>query len=262
MQKYEKKSVLLQEILQKTKNDMKLALIGYGKMGKAIEAVALERGHSIVAKIDNEEDWSRQASAMKECDVALEFTTPTTAVENIRRCLMMGLRTVVGTTGWYEQQPEMEALCKTQGGALFVASNFSIGMNIMMAMNRQLASIMNQRPEYGVRIRETHHIHKLDAPSGTAIHLAKECIAGLEAKHDWQLVEEGSRVEEGILPVSAYREGENPGEHAVVYESEMDTLTIEHKAKSRKGLALGAVLAAEFLQGKQGVFGMREMLGI
>lgn len=241
---------------------MKLALIGYGKMGRAIETVALERGHSVVAKVDNEEDWVREAAALRGCDVAMEFTTPATAVENVRRCLLMGLRTVVGTTGWYERQAEVEALCKEQGGGLFVASNFSIGMNIMMALNRQLASIMNSRSEYEVRIRETHHVHKLDAPSGTAMQLARECIAGLDRKRDWRLVEEGCPVEAGILPVSAYREGENPGEHAVVYESEMECLTIEHKAKSRKGLALGAVLAAEFLEGKEGVYGMREMLGI
>lgn len=279
---------------------MKLALIGYGKMGKAIEAIATERGHSIVAKIDNESDWQTQETMLKSCDAALEFTTPATAVDNIRRCLQMGLRTIVGTTGWYEHQAEMESLCKAQGGALFVASNFSIGMNIMMAMNRKLAEIMNHRPEYSISISETHHIHKLDAPSGTAIQLAKECIANLDGKSEWKLINDNDNEDDNgltqadlmntdnadetdvsrrrsnglngsctggvdddcAIPIRAYREGENPGEHQVKYDSEMDTIVLEHKAKSRKGLALGAVLAAEFLEGKVGVYSMRDLLGI
>lgn len=241
---------------------MKLALIGYGKMGKAIEAIAIERGHEIVARIDNEEDWRLEEGALQSCDAALEFTTPSTAVGNIRRCLGMGLRTVVGTTGWYDRQAEMESLCRERGGALFVASNFSIGMNIMMAMNRKLSEIMNRRPEYRINISETHHIHKLDAPSGTAIQLAKECIANLDAKNDWRLIEAGEVVKDDVVPIQAYREGENPGEHKVAYDSEMDTIVLEHRAKSRRGLALGAVLAAEYLEGKQGVYSMSEMLGI
>ena len=225
---------------------MKIALIGYGKMGHAIEALASERGHAVVATVDNGDQWS-EVSAQSP-DVAIEFSTPATAVENIRRCWQLGLPVVCGTTGWNAQYEEVKAECLAGGHALFTASNFSIGMNIMFALNEQLAELMRGRDDYKVNIAETHHIHKLDAPSGTAITLQQ------------QIVEFGARSSE-LVPITSYREGEVPGTHTVVYDSEIDTLTLTHEAHSRKGLAQGALLAAEWLVGKKGVFTMKDLLG-
>lgn len=224
---------------------MKIALLGYGKMGKAVEALALERGHSVGVTIDDEDDWMRKIESLRECDVAVEFSTPATVVGNIMRCFDMGMPVVVGTTGWYDQLESVVHDCQQRDQALFVASNFSIGMNIMFELNRRLAQLMEGREEYAASITETHHVHKLDAPSGTAISLAND------------MKEELGRT----VPITSIREGEVPGIHEVVYDSDIDTLTLRHSAKSRKGLALGAVLAAEFLEGKKGYYTMRDMLG-
>ena len=224
---------------------MKIALLGYGKMGKAVEALALERGHSVGVTIDNEDDWMGKIESLRECDVAVEFSTPATVVGNIMRCFDMGMPVVVGTTGWYDQLESVVHDCQQREQALFVASNFSIGMNIMFELNRRLAQLMDGREEYAASITETHHVHKLDAPSGTAISLAND------------MKEELGRT----VPITSIREGEVPGIHEVVYDSDIDTLTLRHSAKSRKGLALGAVLAAEFLEGKKGYYTMRDMLG-
>ena len=224
---------------------MKIALLGYGKMGKAVEALALERGHSVGVTIDNEDDWMGKIESLRECDVAVEFSTPATVVGNIMRCFDMGMPVVVGTTGWYDQLESVVHDCQQREQALFVASNFSIGMNIMFELNRRLAQLMEGREEYAASITETHHVHKLDAPSGTAISLAND------------MKEELGRT----VPITSIREGEVPGIHEVVYDSDIDTLTLRHSAKSRKGLALGAVLAAEFLEGKKGYYTMRDMLG-
>lgn len=223
---------------------MNIALIGYGKMGHAIEALAAERGHKVTARIDRDDPWPGKI----EADVAIEFTTPQTATANLLRCLEGGVPVVCGTTGWYADYERVAGECKAQGGRLFTATNFSIGMNIMFALNRRLAELMKGRTDYSVGISETHHIHKLDAPSGTAITLQE------------QIVECGARRAEDV-PIASYREGEVPGTHTVVYDSEIDTLTLTHEAHSRKGLALGALLAAEFLASAQpGVYTMKDIL--
>ena len=224
---------------------MKIALIGYGKMGHAIEALASERGHAVVATVDNSDQWP--VASGQRPDVAIEFSTPATAVENIRRCWQLGLPVVCGTTGWNAQYEAVKAECLSGGHALLASSNFSIGMNIMFALNERLAELMSGRDDYKASISETHHIHKLDAPSGTAITLQQ------------QIVEYGNRSSEAV-PIASYREGEVPGTHTVVYDSEIDTLTLTHEAHSRKGLALGALLAAEWIVGKKGVFTMKDLL--
>ena len=223
---------------------MKLAIIGYGKMGHAIEAQALKRGHSVACVIDKEDPWPDGVDA----DVAVEFTTPATAVENIRRCWRLGLPVVCGTTGWNAQYEAVKAECLAGGHGLLAASNFSIGMNIMFALNERLAALMRGRDAYRVSISETHHIHKLDAPSGTAITLREQIVAC------------GARKAE-CIPIASYREGEVPGTHTVVYDSEIDTLTLTHEAHSREGLATGALLAAEWMAGRKGVFTMKDLLG-
>lgn len=213
-------------------------------MGHAIEALAAERGHAVTLKLDKDDVWP----AAMDADVAIEFTTPATAVDNMRRCLEAGVPVVCGTTGWYGDYETVVAECKRLNGRLFTATNFSIGMNIMFALNERLASLMRGRDDYKVSISETHHIHKLDAPSGTALSLRE------------QIVEGGEREEESV-PIASFREGEVPGTHTVVYDSEIDTITLTHEAHSRKGLALGALLAAEFLAtAKPGVYTMKDIL--
>ena len=223
---------------------MNIALIGYGKMGHAIEALAAERGHAVTVKVDKDDPWS----AKIEADVAIEFTTPATAVDNMLRCFEVGLPVVCGTTGWYGDYEKVTAACMARGGRLFTATNFSIGMNIMFALNERLAKLMRGREDYKVSISETHHIHKLDAPSGTAITLQE------------QIVENGEREADSI-PIASFREGEVPGKHTVVYDSEIDTITLTHEAHSRKGLAVGALLAAEFLAtADAGIYTMKDIL--
>ena len=258
---------------------MKIALIGYGKMGQAIEAVAISRGHEVLVTIDNEEEWAANADGLRQCDMAVDFTMPSTAVANIRRCFDLDLPVVVGTTGWYDRLDEIVAECTQRNQSLFVASNFSIGMNIMFDLNRRLAQLMNGRTEYDVSIAETHHVHKLDAPSGTAITLAKDAIAQLDHKDRWQLngelwIDENNQVDgqkstqpadrdtlpADTIPVLSVRQKEEPGTHTVVYDGPVDTLFLSHRAKSRKGLAVGAVIAAEYLLGKKGYHTMQEML--
>ncbi len=227
---------------------MKIALIGYGKMGHAIEALAAGRGHEVVCTIDNDAEMAGRKDALQLADVAVEFTTPATAVANIRRCLAEGVPVVSGTTGWNADYPAVADECRRCGGRLFTASNFSIGMNIMFALNERLADLMAGRDGYTVSLSETHHIHKLDAPSGTAIVLQ-------EAIH--------KRIPGQEAPIESIREGEVPGIHTVRYDSEVDTITLTHEAHSRKGLALGALLAAEFLaQSAPGVYTMKDLLAV
>ena len=215
-------------------------------MGHAIEALAAERGHEVTVKIDKDDPWPIEMDA----EVAIEFTMPATAVGNMLRCLETGIPVVCGTTGWYTDYEKVVAECKAKGGRLFTATNFSSGMNIMFALNERLAALMAGRDDYSVSISETHHIHKLDAPSGTAITLQE------------QIVENGKRKAESV-PIASFREGEVPGTHTVVYDSEIDTITLTHEAHSRKGLALGALLAAEFLaKAKPGVYTMKDMLRV
>ena len=235
---------------------MQIALLGYGKMGKAIEAVAKERNHNVAAIIDCEDDWMKKIDTLRNCDVAIDFSTPSTAVDNIMKCFNINVPIVVGTTGWYDQLESVIHDCQQQEATLFVASNFSIGVNILFDINRRLAQLMNRYPEYNVQITETHHIHKLDAPSGTAISLANGIIENLDSKDSWKL----NATSSNELNIVAHRIGEVPGIHQVTYDSDIDTISISHEAKSRKGFALGAVLAAEFVNGKKGYFTMQDLL--
>ncbi len=234
---------------------MKIALIGYGKMGRVIEEIAIARGHEIVCRIDidNQEDFTSQAFA--SADVAIEFTTPATAVENYKRAFAAGVPVVSGTTGWLQHMPEIKEACE-QGATFFYASNFSLGVNVFFAVNRWLAGVMNHFDNYQVSLEEIHHIHKLDHPSGTAITLADGLIENIDRLSSWSETEQAA----DILPITAERQGEVPGTHIVRYDSEVDTITIEHRAKSRRGFALGAVVAAEFTVGKKGFLTMSDML--
>ncbi|HMM16674.1 MAG TPA: 4-hydroxy-tetrahydrodipicolinate reductase [Petrimonas sp.] len=229
---------------------MKIALIGYGKMGHEIEKIALQRGHEIVCTIDLNETGKFDSP---------EFTSPESALQNYRRAFAANVPVVSGTTGWLEHLNEIKAACKNEGQTFFYASNFSLGVNIFYALSNYLAKIMSQFPDYDVRMEETHHIHKLDAPSGTAITLAEGILENLGRKETWSLNKAGNENE---LEIKVFREGEVPGIHTVVYESEADSIRITHDAKSRKGFALGAVLAAEFTKGKKGFLGMKDMLNL
>lgn len=242
---------------------MKIALIGYGKMGHMIEQIALERGHEIVCKIDvgNQDDFD--SSAFASADVAIEFTNPTAAYSNYLRAFAHNVKVVSGSTGWMEDhKADVEALCKDGKQTLFWASNFSIGVAIFSAVNKYLAKIMNQFPQYDVKMTETHHIHKLDAPSGTAITLAEDIIDNLDRKKSWKAgttvwddghVDGTEDHKSDELLVDSIRHDEVPGIHSIAYDSEADCITITHDAHSRKGFALGAVLAAEFTKDHNGL---------
>ena len=235
---------------------MKIALIGYGKMGKTIEQIALQRGHQIVSIIDINNTADFDSEAFRSADVAIEFTTPATALGNYMRCFEANVPVVSGTTGWLSHLDEVKAKCEQEGKTFCYASNFSVGVNIFFALNSYLAKIMNGFPAYDVRMTEVHHIHKLDAPSGTAITLAEGILDNVERKERWTLETAEQPTD---LPIHAIREGEVPGIHEIIYESEADTISIKHDAKSRAGFALGAVIAAEFTAGKKGFLGMNDL---
>ncbi|MDR1884314.1 MAG: 4-hydroxy-tetrahydrodipicolinate reductase [Prevotella sp.] len=237
---------------------MNIALIGYGKMGHEIEKAAIKRGHNIVSIIDinNQDDFD--SPAFRSADVAIEFSTPGSAIYNYRKCFAAQIPVVAGTTGWLDEyMDEVKKACAEGGQTFFYASNYSPGVNIFLAMNRYLARIMNNYPDYDVKMEETHHIHKLDAPSGTAITLAEGIIGNIDRKDRWNLEGEENKTS---LAIHCTREGEIPGIHEIIYESEADIISIRHEAKSRKGFALGAVVAAEFTKGKKGFLGMNDML--
>lgn len=236
---------------------MNIALIGYGKMGHEIEKIALQRGHNIVSIIDMNNLEEFNSPAFKSADVAIEFSTPDSAIQNYRKCFEVGVAVVAGTTGWLEHLEEVKKACAEQGQTFFYASNYSLGVNIFFALNKYLAKIMNNYPSYEVKMEEVHHIHKLDAPSGTAITLAEDLIKEVDRKERWSLEVEEKQTD---LPIHCIREGEVPGIHEIIYESEADIISIKHDAKSRVGFALGAVLAAEFTNGKKGFLGMGDML--
>jgi 4-hydroxy-tetrahydrodipicolinate reductase len=236
---------------------MKVALIGYGKMGKTIEKILIERGHTIVSiiDIDNQEDF--QSEAFKNADVAIEFSFPSAAFDNYLKCFAANVPIVAGTTGWLEHLEEVKAICENEGKTFFYASNYSLGVNIFFAVNQYLAKLMNNFPQYDVSMSETHHIHKLDAPSGTAITLAEEILKQTDRKKQWTL-EKTNQPDD--LFIEAIREGEIPGIHEIIFESNVDSIQIKHCSKSRIGLALGAVLAAEFTAGKTGFLEMNDLL--
>lgn len=235
---------------------MKIALIGYGKMGQEIEKIALERGHEISIKMGYDSDADFNSEAFNQSDVALEFTQPESAVENYKQCFKHNVPVVSGTTGWLDQLEEITALCKKQEQGFFYASNFSIGVNIFFEINKKLAQLINPTQAYEVSMEETHHTQKLDAPSGTAITLAEQILHEIDVKEQWALDSD----RENELSIEAHRIEDTPGTHKVKYSSEVDEITIEHRAKSRKGFALGAVMAAEFMQAKKGVYSMQDLL--
>lgn len=237
---------------------MNVALIGYGKMGKTIEKLGLEQGFNFPLIIDEHNPGDFNSFRMKDIEVAIEFTTPKAAPENIISCFEMGVPVVSGTTGWNDRFAEIRDYCMEKKGSLFYGSNFSIGVNILFAMNRQLARIMNQFPAYQVSMKETHHIHKLDAPSGTAISLAEQIIKENDRIKEWKLRDASPGSE--ALPIEAVREGEVKGIHDITYESGVDFISLGHHAKSRDAFVAGVLLAARFIPGKTGVFGMEDLL--
>lgn len=240
---------------------MKIALIGYGKMGHEIERILVSRGHTIPLIIDFNNTDQLTAENLSGCDVAIEFTTPSTAYGNIVTCLDSGVPVVCGTTAWLDRLTEVTTLCEQKKGAFFYASNYSIGVNIFFAINRQLAQMMSRFPEYDVTLNEVHHVQKKDAPSGTAVTLAEDILAGIDRKSSWHL---GTTTTPGELEITAQRRAMVPGIHTIVWESDADVITIDHNAKNRSGFAMGAVLAAEFLADKRGmgrVYTMEDLLG-
>lgn len=249
---------------------MKIALIGYGKMGKMIEQIAKDRGHEIVCIIDIDNQQDFDSEAFKSADVAIEFTNPTAAYGNYLRAFKNNVKVVSGSTGWMKDHgDDVRKMCSAEGGqTLFWASNFSIGVAIFSAVNRYLAKIMNGFTQYDVRMEETHHIHKLDAPSGTAITLAEEIVNDIDRKKSWVkgvqrladgTVEGTNDVPSDELPIESIRRDEVPGIHSIIYDSDADSITITHDAHSRKGFALGAVLAAEYTKDHSGLLTISDM---
>ncbi len=237
---------------------MNVAIIGYGKMGREIERILLERGHSVplIIDIDNPDDLCQQR--VEGVDVAIEFTTPNTAYGNLRRCIELGVPVVSGTTGWLEHMEEIKALCEQRGGGLFYASNYSLGVNLMFRLNKVLAKMINRVGGYQVELDEVHHIHKKDAPSGTAITIAEGIIENLDGRDSW--VCDCDSPADNQINITSYREGEVVGIHGVKYTSHEDIIEVRHTIKNRAALALGAVIASEFLAGKQGIYSMDDLL--
>lgn len=240
---------------------MKIALIGYGKMGHIIERIALERGHEIVSKVDVDNQDEFDSEAFASADVAIEFTVPAKAVENYRKSWAAGVPVVSGTTGWNSVLPELKEEIAANGYTLFWASNFSLGVNLFFELNKRLAQMMNRYANYDVAMTEIHHTEKKDAPSGTAITLAEGILENLDRKSEWVLVDSQQSTDNSQLGIEALREGKVPGTHIVKYDSAVDSITIKHEAKSREGFALGAVVAAEFLVGKPaGFYSMADLM--
>ncbi len=238
---------------------MRIALVGYGKMGKAIEQIAKDKGHSISFVISGSSKEEIHSISPENTDVAIEFTTPTVGYDNIKTLISNKVPTVSGTTGWLDKQEEINQLTADRETAFFYASNFSVGVNIFFNLNKVLAKLMNNFPNYNVDMEEIHHIHKLDAPSGTAITLAEGIFENLERKNNYTADKEDKNDD---LAITAKRIDEVPGTHIVNYRSEIDTIEISHTAHNRQGFAGGAVLAAEWLADKQGVFGMEDLLNL
>ena len=235
---------------------MKAAIIGYGKMGREIEKILIARGHEVTLIIDIDNAADLNAENLANVDVAIEFTTPTTAYDNIRKCLECGTAVVSGTTGWTDRLAELQELCRENGGAMFYASNYSLGVNLMFRLNRELARLMNQFGGYEITMSETHHTEKKDSPSGTAVTLAEDIISRVERKTGW--VNEQTD-DPALISIESLRIGKTPGDHSVTYTSEDDVLEIRHSIKNRRTLAQGAVVAAEFLCGKQGIYTMEDL---
>ena len=236
---------------------LKIVLIGYGKMGHVIEEIAQERGHQIVLTIDRDEEHLFDDPRFTTANVAIEFTAPAMAYDNCSRAIDRGIPVVSGTTGWADKMPELKARCEAGEGTLFWSSNYSIGVQLFLQINRRVAELMLRVPGYRLSLDETHHIHKLDAPSGTAITLAETILSERPELHGWELTEE---PKEDILPIIAHREGEVPGTHTVTYTSSVDRIILTHEAFGRQGFALGAVLAAEYAATHRGWLTMDDLL--
>ncbi|QKZ12602.1 4-hydroxy-tetrahydrodipicolinate reductase [Spirosoma sp. KUDC1026] len=243
---------------------MNILLLGYGKMGKAIEQIALERGHQIAARINVDNRSDLDALTDDSVDVVIEFSSPEAAVDNITYCQKRGWPLVCGTTGWLGHRTEIEALCEEKKGAFFYASNYSIGVNLFFKLNKVLARFMHNYPSYEISMTEIHHTEKKDAPSGTAITLAEGIMDHIPTKNRWvDKAEPSAQIEStDAIAIESVREGVVPGTHTVRYESEVDRIEITHIAHSRQGFALGAVVAAEWLIGREGVFGMDDLLNL
>lgn len=250
---------------------MRAAIIGYGKMGREIERILTERGHEVALIVDADNASELDAAHLAGIDAALEFTTPATAYANIRTCLESGVPVVSGTTGWTDRLAEVQAICREKGGALFYASNYSIGVNLLFRLNRQLAGLADRVGGYEVQIDEVHHTQKIDAPSGTAITLAEGAIAGMRTKSAWvdyapgighaaNRIGDPAEAKPEQIVIRSVREGAVPGIHTVTYESADDRIELRHTIKNRRTLAMGAVIAAEFLCGRQGVYTMDDLL--
>ena len=257
---------------------MKIAIIGYGKMGHAIERIALERGHEIVATIDADNTKDIDSEAFASADVAIEFTTPATAADNVMRAAKAGVAVVCGSTGWYDRLPEAEKAVKEAGQALMASTNFSIGVYVTRLINKELTAVMSKLKDYRPELSETHHVHKLDYPSGTAITLAEdivgadpnlksyECVGEVrvgtpdEAEQLMTAVEQAEAMPDDILPIIAYREGEVAGIHSMTWSSPVDSIELTHSAISRDGFALGAVMGAEWIKGRKGIFSIDSMM--
>jgi 4-hydroxy-tetrahydrodipicolinate reductase len=235
---------------------MKIALFGYGKMGKEIEQIALQRGHEIVLKIKGTEEYD-----ISQADIAIDFSIPNAALSNIVSCFRNNVPVISGTTGWLDDFDKAIDVCKENNGSFIYASNFSIGVNIFFELNKQLAKMMNSQKEYSINVEEIHHTKKLDTPSGTAITLA-EGIINNTSKRDWQLKERQTQINDGTIPIEAKRILDVPGTHIISYESQIDSIEIKHTAHNRKGFALGAVIAAEWLNNKIGIYTMKDVLNI
>ena len=231
---------------------MKIALVGYGKMGKIIDEIATQRNHEIVARLNE----SPTSENLNNADVVIEFSNPEVAFNNIKTCLENNIPVICGTTGWLDQKPEIEKIAAENNTAFLYGSNFSLGVNLFFALNEKLANLMKNFPEYNVQLEEIHHTHKKDAPSGTAISLAEGIIKNDQRFEGWKLEE----TKEKELGIFAIREDEVPGTHSVFYKSSVDEIEIKHTAYSRNGFALGAVIAAEWIQGKTGNFSMKDVL--
>ena len=242
---------------------MRIAIIGYGKMGKTIERLALKNGHEIVLKISSQNLSDLTPENLQRADAAIEFSRPERAFDNIATCLQAGVPVVVGTTAWLGRLEEAKKLCTETGGAFFYASNFSIGVNIFFAVNRYLAGLLNEQPQYDVRMEEIHHTQKLDHPSGTAITLAEGILKKLDRKSSWaaSLNAPKSDITASELPIVSKRIDPAPGTHIVTWASDIDTIEISHTAHSREGFAASALAAAEWIVGKTGFFEMKDMLG-
>jgi len=235
---------------------MNIALFGYGKMGKEVERLAIQRKHNIVLTVEEDNYDLLTANDLSKADVAIEFSTPGSVIENIKTCVNAGLPIVVGTTGWHDQLEEIKKLTNQKDASLFYASNFSLGVNLFFKLNTYLAEMMNKYEDYEVSMEEIHHIHKLDKPSGTAITLADQLLEKISAKKKWSITEKNKST----LFINDKREGEVPGTHIIKYQSAIDDIEIMHKAHNRKGFAQGAIIAAEFLKGKKGVYTMSDLL--